>query len=225
MEVWDASSSFVVPEKLKGLECYAGLDLSSTTDLTALVLVFPDYEAGTYSVLPHYWIPRDTMLEKEKKDRVPYSAWVRQGFITATDGNVIDYASIIQKLIEWRDQYEIKELAFDRWGASKLVQELDDMRLCTLVPFGQGFASMSPPTKELMNLVLQQRIIHGGNPVMRWNVDNLVIQQDPAGNIKPNKAKSTARIDGAVAMIMALDRAIKHQVIRPAYEGRELRTI
>ena len=225
MEAWDASSGLVVPEKLVGRECYAGLDLSSTTDLTSLVLVFPDYDNGSYTVLPHYWLPRDTMLDKEKKDKVPYSSWVRQGFMTATDGSVIDYGSITQKLLEWRGLYDIKELAFDRWGASKLVQELDDLRLCTLVPFGQGFMSMSPPTKELMNLVLQRRLVHGGNPVLRWNVDSLVVQQDPAGNLKPNKAKSTARIDGAVAMIMALDRAIKHQVIRPAYEGRELRTL
>ena len=218
MDHWDACSGQVDSERLRGHDCYAGLDLSATTDLTALWLVFPDGEE--YDALGHFWIPAETMREKERRDRVPYSTWVRQGYITATEGNVIDYASIQAMLEALADRYHICEVAFDRWGATKLSQSLTDAGF-VMVPFGQGFASMSPPTKELMNLVLGRKIRHGGNPVLRWNVDNLVVRQDPAGNLKPDKEKSTQRIDGAVALIMGLDRAARHaQGVRSVYEER-----
>lgn len=223
MSAWDATACMVVPEDLKGRRCYAGLDLSSTTDLTALVLIFP-IDDGTYQVIPHFWIPKDTMLEKEKRDRVPYGVWVKQGLVTATDGNVIDYKSIQERLRRYRDDYDIQEIAFDRWGATKLAQDLIDDGF-TMVEFGQGFASMSSPTKELMNLVLSRKLIHGGNPVLRWNADNLVVKQDPAGNIKPDKSKSTNKIDGMVALVMALDRAIKHQDDTSVYEQRGMRSL
>lgn len=217
MDKWDACGKAINKNNLKGRVCYGGLDLSATTDLTALSMVFPD--GDKYEVLPHFWIPKDTMLKKEHRDRVPYSLWVKQGYITATEGNVIDYKYIVKTLKDYRDIYEIKEIAFDRWGATKLVQELQDEGF-TVVPFGQGFASMSPPTKELMNLVLSRKIIHGGNPVLRWNVDNLVVNQDPAGNLKPDKVKSTNRIDGVVATIMAIDRATRQSAATSVYESR-----
>lgn len=128
----------------------------------------------------------------------------------ATDGNVIHYAAIRRKIEELSKVYDIKEIAFDRWGAVQLSQELSDAGM-TVIPFGQGFASMSPPTKELLNLVISKQLSHGGNPVLRWMADNLVVRQDPAGNIKPDKAKSTEKIDGMVALIMGLDRAIRHE--------------
>jgi phage terminase large subunit-like protein len=128
----------------------------------------------------------------------------------ATDGNVIHYAAIRRKIEELSKTYDIKEIAFDRWGAVQLSQELNDAGM-TVIPFGQGFASMSPPTKELLNLVIGKQLAHGGNPVLRWMADNLVVRQDPAGNIKPDKAKSTEKIDGMVALIMGLDRAIRHE--------------
>ncbi len=207
IEKWDASDGAVDLEALKGRPCYAGLDLSATTDLTALTLVFPGEE--TYDVLVHYWIPEETATEKERKDRVPYRLWSRQGHITMTPGNVIDYGYIRETLKKYRELYDVKEIAFDRWGATKLSQDLTEDGFL-MVPFGQGFASMSAPTKELMNLVLGKKIRHGGNPVLRWNVDNLVVDQDPAGNLKPDKARATQRIDGAVALIMAIDRANRH---------------
>ena len=208
IDKWDACGEEVDLWELKDKPCYAGLDLSATTDLTALALVFPNEDS--YDVLMHFWIPEDTMREKEKKDRVPYSLWAKQEYVTPTPGNVIDYKYIVQTLLEYRELYDIKEIAFDRWGATKLVQELEEEGFI-MVPFGQGFASMSAPTKELMNIVLSQKLRHGGNPVLRWNIDNLVVRQDPAGNLKPDKEKSTQRIDGAVALIMALDRATRHQ--------------
>lgn len=206
MDKWDACNAPADMEALKGKPCYAGLDLSATTDLTALSLVFP--VGDSYDVIMHFWIPWDTAREKEKRDRVPYSLWVKQGYITATEGNVIDYHSIQHKLEEYASLYDIKEVAFDRWGATKLSQDLTDAGF-VMVPFGQGFRSMSAPTKELMNLILSEKIRHGGNPVLRWNADNLVVNQDPAGNLKPDKAKSTQKIDGIVALIMAIDRATR----------------
>jgi len=208
LDKWDASDGKVDTEKLKGQPCYAGLDLSSTTDLTALCLVFPQAD-GTYDILAHFWIPEETMRERERRDRVPYTNWVEQGYVTATPGNVIDYGFVQQTLEGYASEYDIKEVAFDRWGATKLSQDLTNAGF-TMVEFGQGYKSMSAPTKELETLVLGRRLRHGGNPVLRWNIDNLVVKQDPAGNIKPDKQKSTQKIDGAVALIMALDRATRH---------------
>lgn len=220
LAAWDACSGAVDAEGLHGRPCYAGLDLASTTDVAALVLVFPAAE-GSYQVLAHFWIPEESMRERIRRDRVPYDVWVRQGYVTATPGNVIDYASIKQTLIEWRDKYTIEEIGFDRWGSTQLITELQDIGL-NVVPIGQGYASMSAPTKELMNLVLSGRIQHGGNPVLRWMADNLVVRQDPAGNLKPDKEKSTQKIDGLVAMIMAIDRASRN-VVSP-YEERGILT-
>jgi phage terminase large subunit-like protein len=209
MEKWDSCNVPVDPEKLAGRVCYGGLDLSQTTDLTAFVLVFPpDEDDGIYYVLPFFWIPEDNLTIRVARDHVPYDVWHRQGYIQTTEGNVIHYG-FIEKFIEklW-EKYNIREIAFDRWGATEMVQNLEGMGL-TVVPFGQGFKDMSPPTKELMKLVLEKRIAHGGHPVLRWNVDNIFIRRDPAGNIKADKEKSTEKIDGAVATIMALDRAIR----------------
>jgi phage terminase large subunit-like protein len=211
MHHWDACSFDVDLEKLKGRECYGGLDLSSSIDITAFVLVFPPIpEDDKYYVLPFFWIPEENMQQRVRRDRVPYDIWAREGHLKTTEGNVIHYG-FIEKFIEelWKD-YNIKEIAFDRWGAVQMTQNLEGAGF-TVVPFGQGYRDMSPPTKELMKLVLEKRIVHGGHPVLSWMMDNIHIRTDPAGNIKPDKEKSTEKIDGAVAMIMALDRAIRNE--------------
>ena len=209
MEKWDACAFPVDPEDLEGRVCYGGLDLSSTTDLTSFCLVFPpDEEDDRYYVLPYFWLPEETLPLRVNRDHVPYDVWERQGYIQTTEGNVVHYG-FIEKFIEHLGElYNIREIAFDRWGAVQMVQNLEGMGF-TVVPMGQGFASMSPPTKELMKLTLERRIAHGGHPVLRWNMDNIFIRTDPAGNIKADKAKSTEKIDGAIACIMALDRAIR----------------
>lgn len=209
MDKWDACAFPVDPEELEGRVCYGGLDLSSTTDLTAFVLVFPpEDEGGIYYVLPYFWLPEETLDLRVRRDHVPYDTWEKQGYIQTTEGNVVHYG-YIEKFIEGLgERYNIRSINFDRWGAVQMVQNLEGMGF-TVVPMGQGFASMSPPTKELMKLVLEKRIAHGGHPVLRWNMDNIYIRQDPAGNIKADKSKSTEKIDGAIAMIMALDRAIR----------------
>ena len=209
MEKWDACAFPVDPEELEGRICYGGLDLSSTTDLTSFCLVFPpEDDEDKYYVLPYFWLPEETLPLRVNRDHVPYDVWERQGYIQTTEGNVVHYG-FIEKFIEHLGElYNIREIAFDRWGAVQMVQNLEGMGF-TVVPMGQGFASMSPPTKELMKLTLEKRIAHGGHPVLRWNMDNIFIRTDPAGNIKADKAKSTEKIDGAIACIMALDRAIR----------------
>lgn len=209
MEKWDGCSFEVDEKELKGRICYGGLDLSSTTDITAFALVFPPRnESEKYVILPFFWIPEENVDLRVRRDHVPYDVWKRQGFLQTTEGNVIHYGFIENFIEELGKRFNIREIAFDRWGATQMVQDLENIGF-TVVPFGQGFKDMSPPTKELYKLVLEKRIAHGGNPVLRWNVDNIFIKRDPAGNIKADKAKSTEKIDGAIAMIMALDRAIR----------------
>lgn len=209
MDKWDACA-FPVPEKaLEGRVCYGGLDLSSTTDITAFVLVFPpEDEEDKYSFLPYFWIPEETLDLRVRRDHVPYDLWERQGYLMTTEGNVVHYGRIERFIEELGERFNIREIAYDRWGAVQMVQNLEGMGF-TVVPFGQGFKDMSPPTKELMKLTLEKRVAHGGHPVLRWMVDNIAIREDPAGNIKADKAKSTEKIDGAIAAIMGLDRAIR----------------
>ena len=221
---WDACAFPVDERELEGRICYGGLDLSSTTDLTAFVLVFPPEEAeGKYEVLPYYWIPEETLSLRVRRDHVPYDLWEKQGKIMTTEGNVVHYGFIEKFIEKLGERFQIKEIAFDRWGAVQMVQNLEGMGF-TVVPFGQGFASMSPPTKELMKLTLEQRIAHGGHPVLRWNMDNIFVRTDPAGNVKPDKEKSTEKIDGAAATIMALDRAIRCENVstESVYDSRGL---
>lgn len=224
MHKWDACAFPVSEDELEGRVCYGGLDLSSTTDITAFVLVFPPLdESDKYAVLPYFWIPEDNVDLRVRRDHVPYDVWQRQSKLETTEGNVVHYG-FIEKFIErLGEKFNIREIAFDRWGAVQMVQNLEGMGF-TVVPFGQGFASMSPPTKELMKLVLEQKIAHGGHPVLRWNMDNIFIRTDPAGNIKADKAKSTEKIDGAIALIMALDRAIRCGNVNgeSVYESRGL---
>ena len=209
MEKWDACAFPVNPEDLEGRVCYGGLDLSSTTDLTSFCLVFPpEDEEEPYYVMPFFWVPEETLELRVRRDHVPYDVWERQGYIKTTEGNVVHYGYIEKFIEKLGEIYNIREIAFDRWGAVQMVQNLEGMGF-TVVPMGQGFASMSPPTKELMKLTLERRIAHGGHPVLRWNMDNIFIRTDPAGNIKADKSKSTEKIDGAIACIMALDRAIR----------------
>ena len=209
MEEWDKCSFAVSEEDLEGRVCYGGLDLSSTTDITAFVLVFPPVdEDDKYVVLPYFWIPEENMAVRVNRDHVPYDVWEKQGFLKTTEGNVVHYGYIEKFIESLGERFNIREIAFDRWGAVQMVQNLEGMGF-TVVPFGQGFKDMSPPTKELMKLVLEEKLAHGGQPVLRWNMDNIFIRTDPAGNIKPDKEKSTEKIDGAVATIMALDRAIR----------------
>ncbi len=222
MDKWDGCAFPVREDDLEGRVCYGGLGLSSTTDITAFVLVFPPLdEDDKYMILPYFWIPEDTLELRVRRDHVPYNVWERQGFLQTTEGNVVHYGYIEKFIEHLGERFNIREIAFDRWGAVQMVHNLEGMGF-TVVPFGQGFKDMSPPTKELIKLVLEQKIAHGGHPVLRWNMDNIFISTDPAGNIKADKEKSTEKIDGAVATIMGLDRAIRcgNVVTESVYDHR-----
>ena len=167
MEKWDACFFAVNPDELEGRVCYGGLDLSSTTDITIFVLVFPPRnEEERFAVMPFFWIPEDTMELRVRRDHVPYDVWHKQGFLETTEGNVVHYGYIEKFIEELGKRYNIREIAFDRWGAVQMVQNLEGMGF-TVVPFGQVFKDMSPPTKELMKLTLEQKLAHGGHPVLR----------------------------------------------------------
>lgn len=196
---------------LEGRDCYAGLDLSSTGDITALVLIFPPRDENEkYVLLPYFWIPEETIPRRVKANSVPYDIWEKQGYIMSTEGNVIHYDFIEKFIMYLSEKYHILEIAVDRWNATQMIQNLEGEGF-TIIPFGQGFSSMSAPTKEFYRLLMEGRIIHGGNPVLRWMAGNVVIDTDPTGNIKVTKAKSKEKIDGIVAAIMALDRCIRQE--------------
>lgn len=226
MEAWRECSGKIqaldLPEYLKGRKAYGGLDLSSTSDLSAFVMVFPD-ENGDFDVVCRFWLPEDA-IEARSQEGTHYDEWVRAGYIQATPGNRVDYDWIFEQLEDDADTFDIKQVAFDRWGAAHVVQVLEKQGL-TMVEFGQGYASMSSPMKELERLVGLKKIRHGNNPVLTWMADNVVARMDPAGNIKPDKDKSREKIDGIVALIMALDIAFRHPEEKSVYEKRGIRTI
>lgn len=196
---------------LEGRDCYGGLDLSSTGDITALVLMFPPRdEDEKYILLPFFWVPEETIPQRVKAASVPYDIWEKQGYLLSTEGNVIHYDFIEKFINDLAEKYHICEIAVDRWNATQMIQNLEGDGF-TMVPFGQGFASMSGPTKDFYRLLMEGQIIHGGHPVLRWMAGNVVVDTDPAGNIKVTKAKSKEKIDGIVAAIMALDRCIRNQ--------------
>lgn len=184
------------------------------------MLVFPpEAEDEPTWILPFFWIPQANLVERSRRDRVPYEAWLRDGLVYATPGTVIDYDAILERLKQLAAQYVIGEIAFDRWGATRISTQLTDAGF-TMVEFGQGYASLSAPTKELLRLVLGKGISHGGNPVLRWMADNVTVEQDAAGNVKPSKGKSREKIDGIVACIMGLDRALRRAAVGSVYDQR-----
>ena len=214
--IWDASSSgMVLEENLKGRPCYGGLDLSSKTDITAFVLFFPATNTNRAAVLPTFWIPEDTIAERFAKDKVPYPAWVKQGFIATTPGNVIDQAFIRTEICRLKDQFDIREIGFDPWNANQIALDLTDDGL-TMVEVRQGFKTMSPAMRELEKLLVGRQLEHGGNPVLRWMFGNLAVKKDENDNIRPVKDKSTERIDGIVALVNALARAILQEAPKPS---------
>jgi phage terminase large subunit-like protein len=210
---------------LRGRRCYAGLDLSSKIDVTASVLVFPpDDEDPLWRVLPRFWVPRDNAEQRERKDRVPYLTWGNQGFITLTDGNVIDYDRVKAQILADAKAFDLQEVSYDPWAATQIALQLQADG-ASVVEFGQGFRSMSEPTKELEKLVTARQLAHGNNPVLRWMASNVSVEEDAAGNKKPSKKKSTGRIDGIVALVMALGRAIcTPDESKSVYEARGIRS-
>jgi phage terminase large subunit-like protein len=203
MTSWDACVTPIDRASLRGRRCFVGMDLSTTTDLTALVAVFPD-ETG-FDVLAEFFVPKDRIGERSRRDHVPYDEWTRHGVLNATPGAVVDYEAIRTVLQSWAAEFSLQMIGFDPWNATDLVTRLQQQDGLLCVSMRQGFASLSAPTKSLEQAILGHRLRHDGHPVLRWNVSNVAVEGDPAGNLKPSKTKSTERIDGVVALIMAVD--------------------
>jgi phage terminase large subunit-like protein len=217
--VWDRGAGTVPDAALAGRPCFLGLDLSSTTDLTALALVFP-LDDGRVVVRCRFWMPEANVAKRISTDHVPFDVWIRDGCVATTPGNVVDYEAVLAAVLEEASRYAVRELAYDRWAATWIISQLQQRWPeggggPQVVPFGQGFASMSAPTKEFEKLVLAGRLLHGGNPVLRWMLGNVALEADAAGNLKVHKGRSSDRIDGIVAALMALGRAM----LRPSEDG------
>jgi len=208
MPQWDLCNEVVDPEALKGRPCFAGMDLSTTVDISAVVLLFPPFgDDKMWRTIPFFFLPKDNITKRCKKDRVPYDIWERQGLFHLTEGNVIDYDVIRATINELAATYKIIEVAFDPYMAPQIVTQLQSDGL-TVVPFRQGDISMTAPLKRLMELVLRQELAHGGNPVLKWMAGNTVVKIGATGLMKPDKERSREKIDGVSALLDALGRAM-----------------
>jgi len=224
-EMWLANSTGPIdPDEFKGMECYGGLDLSTVRDITALSLLFHNDKTSTFTVIPYFFVPEETIFIRTRKENVPYEAWEKEGYIIATPGDVIDYRWIYDTVLKVAEKYNLKKIAFDRWNSSQLVNDLVEEGI-KMEPYGQGYASMSTPTKELEKIVVSHQLQHGENPVLRWMCSNVMLKPDPAGNIKIDKSKSTEKVDGMVALVMALGAYLADKDKGLIYNERGMRFI
>ncbi len=203
MESWNKCGGSFAEANLEGEECIGALDLSTTTDITAFELYFPKQRA----VLSYFWIPQENIHLRVKRDRVPYDVWARDGSLFTTAGNSVDYVPVRAHINALNKRFRILKIARDRWNASDITNQLQGDGF-EIVDFGQGYASMSPAGKELERLILSGELQHGNHPVLNWMASNVTVEQDAAGNLKPSKGKSRERIDGIVALTMAIGTAI-----------------
>jgi phage terminase large subunit-like protein len=214
MARWDACREDpVVPA---GAECFGGLDMSTTTDISAFLLLHEDAE-GYINAKAWFWCPQEGIEVRSRRDRVPYALWAEQGYITPTPGNVVDYDRVRADIRDIAADHAIREIGYDRWNATQLVSQLMGDG-AVMVPVGQGYVTLSGPMKDWLTRIATGKVRHGGNPVLRWMAANLVAEMDPAGNVKPSKARSTERIDGQAAAITAMSRltAPRESASRPA---------
>lgn len=229
LEDWDENASMVDESQLAQARCYGGLDLASVSDLTALCWVFPRGD-GTFNAVWRHWLPEEAVETLSKRTAGEADVWVRSGLIRTTPGNVVDYDFIRSQIHADAEAFDVVEVAYDPWNSSQIVTDLVGDGL-EMVPMRQGFVSMSPPLKELHRLVLAGTaeapvFRHGGDPMMRWQIDNLAVAMDAAGNVKPDKSKAAEKIDGVVAAVMALDRATRSgPSARSAYEDSDLMVV
>ena len=224
IDAWDRTAGMVTDEQLAGRSCHGGLDLASTADLTALAWAFPN-EDGSVEMLWRHFLPEARLADLDRRTAGLASVWAREGYLTLTPGNVLDHRAVLEQIDQDARRFDVADLAYDRWGMSQMRNDLADAGL-TVVETGQGFASLSAPTKEFERLVLAGDLHHGGNPLVRWQAGHVVVRSDPAGNVKPDKERSHEKVDGIVAGIMALDRLTRDGAPRrSAYEDRGLDVI
>lgn len=219
LELWDRNGGTIDPAALAGRECWGAMDLSSTQDTTAVVLIFRN-ERGGYDIIPHVFVPHDTMAERGRRNGVNYSAWANAGQLLTTPGVAINPAAVRDTIIELSKLYQIREIAYDPWNATIMVQELEAAGI-TCLPVRQGF-SLSAPAKELYRLLLGSAINHGDHPVLRWQAGNVEARTDKHENLaleKPGGASSKLKIDAIVATVMAIDRAMRTPADQPDDSG------
>jgi len=229
METWDACPG--MPLKLEdyaGQPCMAGLDAASTQDISALVLMFGPDDEGLYDVLTRFWIPRATIDAKDsgrtEQDRQRLHQWVDQGWITATSGEVTDYDQMEADIKAMLATVDLKRLSFDRWGVTQLVTHLiDAFGEQRVVPFSQTMANMTAPTKELEKIITGGKLRHGSNPVLRWMASNVALIYGPNEQVKPDRKRSGEKIDGIIALIEALDGAMRQPKATSIYDERAAR--
>lgn len=225
IDLWDENAGTVNEAELAGRTCYGGLDLSSVSDITAWVMIFPrEDDSQEIDVLCRFWVPEAKLWDDDNKYAAQYRAWKASGWLQTTEGNAVDYAFIKRQIIEDAIKFQLVDMNVDRlFQAAQIMMELADEGL-TVVAMGQGFMDMAMPMKAFEGRLLKKKIHHGGNPVLRWMADNMSVKQDPAGNLKPDKANSQGKIDGIVALVMGIDRAERHTLGGSVYDERGIRT-
>ena len=206
---WDSAEMKITDKELREMDCYGGLDLASTRDLTAFVLVFADGER--IFIKPFFFVPLDTIQARSKADGVAYNTWEIEGSLIGTPGNVVDYEYIRQKINELGEIYKIKSIAYDRWNSSQLIIWLNDDG-AVMNPYAQSYSQLSTPTKEIEKKLYNGDLRHDGNPVMSWNISNVEITMDSGGNIKADKRKSEEKIDGVVALAMGIGQMLTERM-------------
>jgi phage terminase large subunit-like protein len=222
--VWQSCGADTLPFE-SDTRLFGGLDLSSTNDLTALVLVGKPKDAKAWHVHPTFWLPAEGIHERSRNDRVSYDVWARNGFLHTVPGKSIEYEYVAEYIAGILDRYTVSAIAFDRWMFKQfrpwlLKAGIEERKIeKTFIEAGQGFQWMSPALRETESALLNQRIAHGNHPVLTWNANNAVVISDPAGNRKLAKNRSTGRIDGMVALAMAIGvTATQLEAPEPAYQ-------
>lgn len=209
VELWDASASMVDEGKLAGRRCFGGLRVASAVDVSAWVLDFPD-DAGGHDVLFRFFIPEERLADLDQRSEGEASVWEREGFVVATAGDVVDYEAILSQIQADSSVFSIEQVAYDRWGATQLAQDVDEGGF-EVITFGQGYRAFGPVLQEWERLIRERLYRHGGNPPMRWMFDGITVRSDPEGNFKFDITRSRNAVVGPVAAAMALDRALRGQ--------------
>ena len=216
---WSDCAGDINIENLKTKKVWCGLDLASTRDISSLCLIFKDN--GNFIVLPYFFIPEENAKKRSQRDKVDYTTWINSGHINATSGDVADYNFIKEKIFELSNMFNIQSICYDRWNASQMVVDLTNEGV-PMEPFGQGFVSLSAPSKQLESLIISKKLIHNNNPAANWMINNTVMEEDSAGNIKPSKKRSSEKIDFTVSLIMALGCFMTEENVTSVYEQRDL---
>jgi phage terminase large subunit-like protein len=218
MDLWDQCRVELDRTSLRGRRCYIGMDLSSTTDLTALVAVFPREDG--FDILPQFFVPRDNMERRANRDRVPYLQWMHDGHLVATSGNTVDYDFVRKTIRDWSEEFSIRQIGYDRWNATDIVMRLKDVDRFDCVPIAQKGKAANSSTKAITRAVESRRLRHDGHPILRWNMANAAVEVDAEGDIFLSKKVATERIDGAAALRMAVECMEREPDPMSAYEDR-----